>query len=62
VRAEPTLLGTARVADHRSQREDGEEDARIVRRAVDARDEPTARDEVEADTAATIPVDMAPAG
>ena len=62
VRAEPTLLGTARVAEHRSRREDGEEDARIVRRAVDARDEATARDEVETDTAATIPVDMAPAG
>ena len=62
VRAEPTLLGTARVAQHRSRREDGEEDARIVRRAVDARDEATARDEVETDTAATTPVDMAPAG
>ena len=62
VRAEPTLLGTARVAEHRSRREDGEEDARIVRRAVDARDEATARVEVETDTAATIPVDMAPAG
>ena len=62
VRAEPTLLGTARVAQHRSRREDGEEDARVVRRAVDARDETTERDEVETDTAATVPVDMAPAG